>query len=157
MTVPKLEDILAGLRTTCRIVVDLVHSAEPSQLRVRPRPGAWSIHEHACHLAVVQPIMMQRMEFILASDAPRIQGYQPGRDEDPDMLLNMELEPALDRYLAERAAIVERLEGLSEAEWHKPATHEEYAAYSIAIMFRHLALHDCFHAYRIEQLILERH
>jgi hypothetical protein len=28
--------------------------------------------------------------------------------------------------------------------------------YSVFIMFRHLALHDFFHAYRIEELLLKR-
>ncbi|MBP8130962.1 MAG: DinB family protein [Candidatus Hydrogenedentes bacterium] len=157
MTEPKSEDVLASLRTTCRIVVDLVRSAATPRLKVRPRPGAWSIHEHACHLAVVQPVMMQRLELTVARESPHIHGYQPSRDEDPDALLKMDLAPTLDRYLAERAAMVARLEQLTEAEWHKPATHDEYAAYSIAIMTRHLALHDYFHAYRIEHLILERH
>ena len=30
----------------------------------------------------------------------------------------------------------------------------EYHTYSVSIMFRHLALHDFLHAYRIEELLL---
>ena len=32
----------------------------------------------------------------------------------------------------------------------------EYSHYSVLVMFRHLALHDFFHAYRIEELLLKR-
>jgi hypothetical protein len=32
----------------------------------------------------------------------------------------------------------------------------EYSHYSVLIMFRHLALHDFLHAYRIEGLLLAR-
>lgn len=149
-------NVLDSLCVTPKVIVELVRSADAGRVKVRPRPGAWSIHEHACHLAVVQPIMMQRMEYILSTGAPHIKGYQPGRDDDPDELLKMDLDECLARYQADRAEIIRRLETLSEADWHKPAVHEEYTAYSIAIMFRHMALHDYLHAYRIESLIIER-
>ena len=38
----------------------------------------------------------------------------------------------------------------------RTARHAEYNAYSIFIMFRHLALHDFDHAYRIEELLLRK-
>jgi hypothetical protein len=41
-------------------------------------------------------------------------------------------------------------------EWDRTAEHGEYSHYSDVIMFRHLALHDFFHAYRIEELLLKR-
>ncbi len=36
------------------------------------------------------------------------------------------------------------------------APHEEYSDYSVRIMFRHLALHDLYHAYRIEERLLRK-
>jgi hypothetical protein len=46
--------------------------------------------------------------------------------------------------------------GLSAREWNRTAEHGEYSHYSVFIMFRHLALHDFFHAYRIEELLLKK-
>lgn len=34
--------------------------------------------------------------------------------------------------------------------------HEEYSHYSVFIMFRHLALHDLYHAYRIAERLLRK-
>jgi hypothetical protein len=45
---------------------------------------------------------------------------------------------------------------LSARDWNRTAEHAEYSHYSVLIMFRHLALHDFFHAYRIEELLLKR-
>ena len=45
---------------------------------------------------------------------------------------------------------------LRPEEWRRTARHDEYNAYSVFIMFRHLALHDFQHAYRIEELLLCR-
>ena len=49
-------------------------------------------------------------------------------------------------------AIIDAL--LTPAQWTQTAEHGEYRAYSVFIMFRHLALHDFLHAYRIEELLL---
>jgi hypothetical protein len=40
--------------------------------------------------------------------------------------------------------------------WLRTAEHAEYSHYSVLIMFRHLALHDSLHAYRIEELLLKK-
>jgi hypothetical protein len=48
------------------------------------------------------------------------------------------------------------LKDLTEDDWLRTAEHEEYAHYSVLIMFRHVALHDMLHTYRIEELLLKR-
>jgi hypothetical protein len=70
------------------------------------------------------------------------------------MLLRMDLEDSLARYVADRARLVARLRQLSDADWTRSARHGEYRAYSVFIMFRHVALHDFLHGYRIEELLL---
>jgi hypothetical protein len=45
---------------------------------------------------------------------------------------------------------------LTPTEWRKTAEHGEYSHYSVFMMFRHLALYDFLHAYRIEELLLSR-
>ncbi len=37
----------------------------------------------------------------------------------------------------------------------RPARHAEYARYNVYIMFRHLAMHDMLHLYRMEELLLD--
>ena len=59
-------------------------------------------------------------------------------------------------FVRDRERLVARLETLSPTEWTRTAEHGEYRTYSVFIMFRHLALHDFLHAYRIEELLLRR-
>jgi hypothetical protein len=68
----------------------------------------------------------------------------------------MDLEDSLRQYVNDRRRLVERLRQLSAADWARSAEHGEYSHYSMLIMFRHLALHDFFHAYRIEELLLRK-
>jgi uncharacterized damage-inducible protein DinB len=136
-------------------VVDLVNDVPSERLKRRPVPSKWSAHEHACHLAAVQPLFMKRLDAMLADPSPVIQPYNPAADDPEDALLDVDLNKAMSRYLSERDAMVARLHDLTPLQWSLSASHPEYRQYSVFIMFRHLALHDLYHAYRIEERLLE--
>jgi hypothetical protein len=136
------------------LVVPLVREVPPTLLKRRPLPGKWSAHEHACHLSRVDRLYVERLGHILAHPRPSITPYDPGRDDADDTFLQMDLESALERYVEDRRALVTRLRALPADAWLRMASHGEYSHYSVYIMFRHVALHDLFHAYRIEELLL---
>ncbi|HZM28184.1 MAG TPA: DinB family protein [Gemmatimonadales bacterium] len=146
--------ILDALRRAPDIVVPLVREVPPAVLKLRPAPRRWSAHEHACHLAHVHGLFFDRLEHVLTAPAPVIRPYLPGDQDADDLLLRMDLDTALDQFVADRKRLVTRLETLSSADWARRAEHAEYRTYSVFIMFRHLALHDFLHAYRIEELLL---
>ena len=146
--------VIDALRRAPAIVVPLVHEVPQSILKRRPAPRRWSAHEHACHLAHVHAMFFERLEHMLRDPAPVIRPYLPGDQDADDLLLNMDLAQSLKRYVADRARLVARLRELSAVDWTRTAQHDEYRAYSVFIMFRHLALHDFLHAYRIEELLL---
>lgn len=150
-TVPAIID---ALRRAPDIVLPLVREVPPSILKRRPAPRRWSAHEHACHLAHVHALFFDRLEYMLTDPTPVIRPYLPGDQDADDLLLRMDLDACLDRFVLDRERLVARLETLSPTEWTQTAKHGEYRTYSVFIMFRHLALHDFFHAYRIEELLL---
>ncbi|MGB7220187.1 MAG: DinB family protein [Vicinamibacterales bacterium] len=148
--------VIAALERAPSVVVPLVQEVPPALLKRRPAPAKWSAHEHACHLAFVHRLFFDRLEQILATPAPIITPYDPGNSDPDDLLLKMDLDDSLRTYVSDRGRLVERLGRLSAAEWSRTAEHGEYSHYSVFIMFRHVALHDFFHAYRIEELLLKR-
>jgi hypothetical protein len=148
--------IVDALERAPGIVIPLVREVPTKVLKRRPVPGRWSAHEHACHLAHVHWLFFDRLDQMLASPHPEITPYQPGETDDDDMLMNMDLEDSLEQYAEDRVRLVERLRRLSPDEWTRRAEHGEYSHYSVFIMFRHLALHDFLHAYRIEELLLKK-
>jgi hypothetical protein len=85
-----------------------------------------------------------------------IQDYEPSRDKPDDVLLKLDLDTEMKRFLRERRELVKRAEALSADQWKIEVPHTGYSHYGLYIMFRHLALHDLYHAYRIEDRLLRK-
>jgi hypothetical protein len=149
-----VEALISALERAPTIVVPLVREVPAQMRKVRPASGRWSPHEQACHLAIVHRLFFERLELMISQENPKIIGYDPDTDEAPDHLMAMDLDAALDRYVSDRARLVERLRTLALSDWSRKARHSEYSHYSVFIMFRHLALHDFLHGYRIEESLL---
>ena len=150
-----LDVVVTSLERAPAIIVPLVREVPQAILKRRPKPGKWSAHEHACHLATIHPIMLARLDLMLTEQMPRIVPYFPSSDEENGALLNVDLDEAMERFSRDRQRLVQRLRGLSAEDWQRTADHGEYTQYSVFIMFRHLAMHDMLHAYRIEELLLK--
>ena len=148
--------VITALENAPSIILPLVRDVPPQILTRRPQPKKWSAHEHACHLATVHPLMLSRLDLMLSEQNPYIKPYLPDVDDEDDALLKVDLDDAMERYVLDRQRLIERLNGLSGEGWERTAEHGEYSRYSVFIMFRHLAMHDMLHAYRIEELLLKK-
>ncbi len=152
--VKSVEVVLTTLSHTPALISSLIHDTPDASLKKRPPSGKWSIHEHACHLAVVHPMFAQRLEFILREPEPRITPYSPSDEEAAGSLLDMDLHRALEDLTRDRVQLVNRSAALDPDQWHRTVEHPEYTHYSIFVMMRMVALHDLFHGYRINDLLL---
>ena len=148
--------VIAALENAPAVIVPLVREVPREALKRRPAPGRWSAHEHACHLADVHALFFSRLEQFLAEGRPRIEPFDPATQRPDGELLGVDLDDALARFAEDRRRLVARLRELPPEVWSRTADHGEYSHYSFLIMFRHLALHDFLHAYRVEELLLKR-
>jgi uncharacterized damage-inducible protein DinB len=148
--------VVDSLERAPSVIVPLVREVPESLRKKRPSLGKWSAHEHACHLAAVQPLFFERLELFLKEEHPAIRAYLPEREHSPDALLAVDLEEALGRFQRERGELVARLGRLEPDDWRRTAEHEEYSHYSLFILFRHVVMHDMLHAYRIEECLLRK-
>lgn len=151
-----MQPVIDALERAPSIVVPLIREVPSSRMRRRPADGKWSVHEHVCHLAVVHSLFFERLDFMLTNPSPVITPYDPGSNDSPERLLDLDLDRCVEDYVRERAALVMRLRTLTPGQWEIGASHGEYSHYSVFIMFRHLALHDFLHAYRIEEILLQK-
>jgi hypothetical protein len=154
--VEDIERVLDQLARGPALVREVVYAMPEEMRKRRPAPGIWSAHEHAVHLAMVDPIMIGRLDYMLSDPAPHIKSYEPSRDEEEDSLLKLDLNVGMDRYDRQRATFIERLRNLTPQQWAITADHEEYSQYGVYIMARHVAFHDLHHAYKIEERLLRK-
>ena len=147
--------VINALENAPSLIVPLVREVPESVLKRRPAPGRWSAHEHACHLADVHALFFARLEKFEREERPTIEPFDPATAQPDGALLEVNLDDALSRFAEDRQRLVARLRKLPPEVWLRTADHAEYSHYSVLIMFRHLALHDSLHAYRIEELLLK--
>jgi len=147
--------LISALETTPGVIIPMIREVPPQILKRRPSPAKWSAYEHAVHLSQSDAPFLARLDLILSTPEPYIEAIENSPEDEAGAMLEIDLDESLDRYVRERAALVERLKKLSPDEWQKTAVHEAFDRYSVFIMFRHLFNHEMLHAYRIEELLLK--
>ena len=152
----QIQSVLDQLARGPALVRQLIYEVSPALRKRRPAPDMWSAHEHAVHLPAIQPLMNLRLDLMLNDPDPYIKSYEPSRDEPDDALLKLDLDSEMDRFERERSELIARLRTLTPEQLAITAGHEEYAHYGVFIMFRHVALHDVHHAYKIEDRLLRK-
>jgi hypothetical protein len=148
--------LISALATAPRVIIPLIREVPPHILKRRPGPAKWSAYEHAVHLSQSDKLFRDRLDLILSMPEPFIETKENSPEEEAGAMLEIDLNESLDRYVRERASLVETLKQLSPAEWQKTAIHEAFDHYSVFIMFRHVLNHEMLHAYRIEELLLKK-
>jgi hypothetical protein len=149
-------NLIAALEIAPGVIIPLIREVPPSILKRRPSPAKWSAYEHAVHLSQSDAAFRARLDLILSTPEPFIESIENSAEDEAGAMLEVDLDESLDRYVLERASLVERLKNLSPEEWYKTAVHEAFDHYSVFIMFRHLLNHEMLHAYRIEELLLKK-
>ncbi len=148
--------LITALETTPGVIIPMIHEVPLQILKRRPSPAKWSAYEHAIHLSQSDVAFRVRLDLILTTPEPVIKTIENSAEDEAGAMLEVDLDESLERYVLERASLVERLKQLSPDEWQKTAVHEAFDHYSVFIMFRHLLNHEMLHAYRIEELLLKK-
>jgi len=152
----QIQSVIDQLIRGPAVVRQLIYDVPPELRKRRPSPGVWSAHEHAVHLPAIHPLINRRLDVMLNDPDPYIKSYEPSRDEPDGALLKLDLDAEMDRFDRDRAILVDRIRTLTPEQWAITAGHEEYVRYGVFIMFRHIALHDVSHAYKIEDRLLRK-
>ena len=153
-TQSEVDSVLETLERAPEFLVPMVREIPEEVRKQRPPSGKWSAHEHACHLAEVHELFFRRLDAMLAEDDPALRGYMPSAEEEAGSFLELDLDEEMERFAADRKRLVARLRELDLEDWNRTAVHPQYTHYSIFILFRHVAMHDHLHAYRIEEILL---
>jgi uncharacterized damage-inducible protein DinB len=144
--------ILRALESNKKILRQFVSAMSPEE-RARRIRDYWTIDDHIDHLVECQRLLLARIELFLREEAPVMVPYQP--DEQAEESSGRK---PVDERVAEFCELRDRqirlVRKAGKSVWKKLGSHEEYSTYTFEILLRHIALHDSFHMYRMEELWL---
>lgn len=117
----------------------------------RPQPpGEWTAREVVHHLADSESMAYIRLRRLIAEDNPAIQGY-----DEPEWARRLHYDRPIEASRAVvgavRAASLQLMESLTEAEWARTGTHSESGAYSVERWLEIYADHTRDHADQIRR------
>src|SRR5213075_1547879 len=104
--------LISALETAPGVIIPLIREVPPQILKRRPRPAKWSAYEHAIHLSQSDASFRARLDLILSEPEPFIKTIENSAEDEAGAMLDVDLEQSLNRYVRERAALVERLKQL---------------------------------------------
>lgn len=141
--------LLEAYRTGTSAVESALAGITDDELDRRP-PSAneWTAREVVHHLADSESMAYTRLRRLIADDEPVIQGY-----DEPVWARRLHydrpLEPSLAVLGAVRAASLQLLEALTDAEWQRTGRHSESGSYSVEGWLEIYATHPREHAEQI--------
>ena len=131
-----------------RVVADALVGASDEELDARPAPGKWSAREVVHHLADSETTAGVRLRVLLATDNPRIVGFD--QDEFARKLhYDRPHEASLDLFKAVRRSTAELLERMTDADWTRQGSHTEHGAYGVERWLEIYSSHAHNHAEQI--------
>ena len=143
------QQLVAQYKDGYRVVAEALTGATDQELDARPGPGKWSAREIVHHLADSEMTSAVRLRLLLASERPKILGYD--QDEFARRLkYDRPIEASLDAFKAARRTTAEILEKMTDEEWAREGTHSEIGPYTIDRWLEIYAVHAHDHATQIK-------
>ena len=146
-------DPIEVLRETPGRLLDLLKPLSPEQIEYKPAPNKWSIREILCHLADCELVWSTRLRMTFGSDTPALQPFEQdawGRAYDG---AGYTTSAARATFTAVRQWNLALLEGLSEADAQRPATHPELGTITLWHIAEIAAGHDLHHLNSLEKVV----
>jgi hypothetical protein len=116
-------------------------------------PGKWSAHEQLAHLARYHQIFLQRIDRILAEQAPEFPRYRAEDDPEWPAWSGLRTSQLLVRISSMRTKLMARLRSLSEEDFERTGIHSKFGAMSLALWLEFFLVHEAHHLYVMLQLV----
>jgi hypothetical protein len=146
------QDPLKIISATPARMRSLLKGLTSAQLKKRPKPDKWSIHEILLHLADCELMFAARCRLIAFEDRPKLAPFDQDRWNTGKMREKESSADALARFLALRKTQISLYKALSKEEMSRTGSHPERGDVSVREMFETQAGHDVNHLGQLEGL-----
>ncbi len=151
-----LNKIISHLEYSPSFLEKLIEGIPEEKLKTRRKRNRWSAHEHACHVCMGEKYAFHKRFELFQNEKDPVLEPVSGSDFSEDFYLNLNMTECLDEFKLLRDKTVKLIKESSDELLNREADHPEYIKYTPLIMIKHLIMHDHFHFYYIEELLLAR-
>lgn len=145
--------LIARYRAGPAEILAAVAEVGEAGLDTRPADAGWTPREVIHHTADSEMTAAIRLRRLIAEDNPLIVGYDGDEFARRLHYADRPIEPALAAIAAARAATVQILDGLSDAQWARTGTHSESGPYGVERWLEIYADHCHDHADQIRTAV----
>ena len=133
-------------------IYEIIKNVGDQKMLRRPEPGKWNIHDNIAHLAIYQPVFINRIHKILKEENPIFRAYKA--DDDPDFIIaqGLSLNDLLDKLEGDREEIYFFIITLSHEQLTRTGTHPKYGKLTVADWVEFFLLHEAHHLFTIFKL-----
>lgn len=117
-----IEQILALLGEAPSRLAGFTEILTPAELLTPPEPGEWSARDVLAHLRACSDMWGRSIVQILSEDQPTFKAVNPTTWIKQTNYLELEFQPSLQAYSAQRADLLAVLEPLPPQAWTRAAT-----------------------------------
>jgi len=150
------EQILSLLREGPVRIAEATGGVASERLRARLSPEEWSANEVLAHLRACADVWSGCMSRIAAEDRPTIRAINPRTWMEKTDYPELEFQPSLQAFTAQREKLLAFLEGLAEASWQRIATVQgagKPLERTVQFFGDKLARHERTHVTQIERIV----
>ena len=151
-----IAQILTLLAAAPARLAGLTASLPPAQLLAPPGPGEWSARDVLAHLRACSDMWGKYIAVILSQDRPTFKAVNPTTWIKQTNYGELEFQPSLEAYTAQRAGLLAVLKPLAPEAWSRTATvtgagkPRQRSVYTYA---QWLANHESSHLRQIERIV----
>ncbi|MFI5204041.1 MAG: DinB family protein [Flavobacteriales bacterium] len=130
----------------------MIPGISPEQIHRPPAPDKWSIHDQIVHLAVYQPVFIERIHKILKEDSPAFGRYIADTDEN---FLSARKKTTAEMHLVlktDRDKLVSLLGGLTKEQIQRKGIHPLFGPMTISQWTEFFILHEAHHLFSVFKL-----
>ena|SRR6478752_4086320 len=114
-------------------------------LTAKKAPGKWSAHEQLAHLARYHQVFLERINRILAEEAPLFPRYSAEEDPEWPRWTAMPPQQVLVNLSGLRTKLMARLRSLNEEDFHRRGIHSKFGEMSLALWLEFFLVHEGHH------------
>lgn len=150
---PLPQATLARLKTQHEVIEILISSLSESELKFRPIPDKWSVHENIAHLACYQPRVIARTNKILKEENPSFESYIPEDDTEFPKYLAISTSELVIQLKETRNEITNLIPNLTDYQLQRTGTHMKFGKMNLFEWTEFFLLHEAHHIHTIFKLM----